>query len=90
MTRLNLHRGLLAIALLCAAAVCADEPVLVPTYTLEDCHQMARSASHNSELRTEALEAARLNEQAAFAAMFPKVSANASYLWNSKSPAQRR
>ena len=87
MTRLNLHRGLLAIALLCAAVVCADEPVLVPTYTLEDCHQMARSASHNSELRTEALEAARLNEQAAFAAMFPKVSANASYLWNSKSPA---
>lgn len=47
---------------------------------------MAQDASHNSEMRQEALEAARLNQQAALAAMFPKLSANASYMWNSKSP----
>ena len=47
---------------------------------------MALDASHASEMRQESLEAARLNQQAALAAMFPKVSANASYMWNSKSP----
>jgi outer membrane protein TolC len=47
---------------------------------------MAIEASHNSELRKEALEAAKLNQQAALAAMFPKLSANAAYMWNSKSP----
>lgn len=73
-------------ALLGTLAVRADETVLLPTYTLDDCRRMAHDASHNSELRKEALEAARLNEQAALAAMFPKVNANASYLWNSKSP----
>ena len=55
-------------------------------YTLQDCRQMALDASHGSEMRQEALEAARLNQQAAMAAMFPKINANASYMWNSKSP----
>ena len=53
-------------------------------YTLQDCRQMALDASHGSEMRREALEAARLNQQAAMAAMFPKINANASYMWNSK------
>lgn len=87
MTNRNIHRYLLVVMLLVSVTVGADEPKLVPTYTLEDCRSMAHNASHNSELRTEALEAARLNKQAALAAMFPKVNANASYLWNSKSPA---
>ena len=59
----------------------------VPTYSLQQCRQMAQDASHNSEMRYETLEAAKLNQQAALAAMLPKVSANASYTWNSKSPA---
>jgi len=85
MTNLKLHRGLLAL-LLCAVQVHADESAIVPTYTLEQCRQMARDASHNSEMREEALEAAKLNQQAALAAMFPKLSVNASYMWNSKTP----
>ena len=82
-----IHRSLLAILMTGTLLAYADEPAVVPTYTLEECHKMATSASHHSEKRTEALEAARLTEQAALASMFPKVSANASYLWNSKSPA---
>ena len=78
-----MNRVLLAVALLCTSVIRADEPA---QYTLAQCRQMALEASHNSEFRHEALEAARLNQQAALAAMFPKVSANASYTWNSKSP----
>lgn len=72
--------------LLAVVSLHAQDKGLVPTYTLQDCRQMALDASHNSEMRQEALAAARLNEQAALAAMFPKVNANASYMWNSKSP----
>ena len=74
------------VLLLAVVSLHAQDKGLVATYTLQDCHRMALDASHNSEMRQEALEAARLNEQAALAAMFPKVSANASYMWNSKSP----
>ena len=72
--------------LLSAFVVCAEEPSLPSSYTLEQCRQMAIDASNNSAMRAEALESARLNKQAAMAAMFPKISANASYMWNSKSP----
>ena len=64
----------------------AQEAILVPTYTLQQCREMAQNALHTGEMRQETLEAARLNQQAALAAMFPKVSVNASYMWNSKSP----
>lgn len=73
--------------LLVACGVWAEDAAIVPTYTLEQCRQMAHDASHNSEMRQETMEAARLNQQAALAAMFPKLSVNASYMWNSKSPA---
>jgi len=73
--------------LLLAGSVWAEETTIVPTYTLQQCRQMAQEASHNTELRQESMEAARLNQQAALAAMFPKLSVNASYMWNSKSPA---
>lgn len=78
------HIGI--ILLLAAGLVKAQDTVLVARYTLQDCRQMALDASHGSEMRAEALEAAKLNQQAALAAMFPKISANASYMWNSKSP----
>lgn len=84
--RMKIYSGLTAMVLLCAIAVHADEPALVPTYTLPQCRQMALEASHNSEMRKEVQAAAKLNQQAALAAMFPKLSVNASYMWNSKSP----
>ena len=79
--------GSIIIALLAVVlSIQAQDEQLLPTYTLADCRQMALNASHTEEMRTEALEAARLNQQAALAAMFPKITANASYMWNSKSP----
>ena len=77
----------LLLLLLVAGSVRAEEARIVPTYTLQQCRQMAQNASHNSEMRQESLEAARLHQQAALAAMFPKLSVNAAYMWNSKSPA---
>ena len=77
----------LLLLLLVACSVWAEEATIVPTYTLQQCRQMAQNASHNSEMRQESLEAARLHQQAALAAMFPKLSVNAAYMWNSKSPA---
>lgn len=86
MKQMKIYRALFTIALFCSLAVDAQDAILVPKYTLAECRQMALAASHVSEMRQETLEAARLNKQAALAAMFPKVSANASYMWNSKSP----
>ena len=81
----NIYIGLLLL-LSQSVVLMAEDASLTARYTLDQCRQMAIDASTNSEMRTEALEAARLNKQAALAAMFPKVSANASYIWNSKSP----
>lgn len=78
------HRWLLCVLLTGALYVHAQE--VVPTYTLQQCREMAVNASHSSEIRQETMEAAKLNQQAALAAMFPKLSVNASYTWNSKSP----
>ena len=72
--------------LLASVWIQAQDTVLVRRLTLDQCRRMALDASHGSEMRAEALEAAKLNQQAALAAMFPKISANASYMWNSKSP----
>lgn len=81
----NIYIGLLLL-LSQSVVLMAEDASLTARYTLDQCRQMAIDVSNNSEMRTEALEAARLNKQAALAAMFPKVSANASYIWNSKSP----
>ena len=81
------HSILLGTLWLYAMVAAASGADTVPTYSLQQCRQMAQDASHNSEMRYETLEAAKLNQQAALAAMLPKVSANASYTWNSKSPA---
>lgn len=86
MNIVRFNKLIILLLLLAASMARAEEPSLVPTYTLDQCRQMALDASHGSEMRAEALEAARLNQQAALAAMFPKISANASYMWNSKSP----
>ena len=76
--------GLAVVAIVCTLSLHAEDAR--PTYTLEQCRQMALDASLSSEIGREALAAARYNQQAALAAMFPKISANASYSWNSKSP----
>ena len=66
---------------LSAVPLCAQ---VLPELTLEDCRQMAIQNSVSAQMSSEAHEAADLNRQAALASMFPKVSANAAYTWNSK------
>jgi outer membrane protein TolC len=80
-------RAVMLVLLMTTMAVQAQEQDSITVYTLDECRQMAIHATHSSEIRAEAMAAARLNRQAALAAMFPKVSMNASYMWNSKSPA---
>ena len=66
---------------LSAAPLCAQ---VLPELTLDDCRHMAIQNSVSAQMSSEAHEAADLNRQAALASMFPKVSANAAYTWNSK------
>lgn len=53
-------------------------------YTLQQCRDMALTSGTSSRSQEEALLAAKYNRQAALAAMFPRVSANGLYMWNSK------
>ena len=51
-------------------------------YTLQQCRELALSAGYSAKSQEESRLAAKYNRQAALASMFPKVSANGSYLYN--------
>ncbi len=51
--------------------------------TLDDCRAFALQAT-STQVNDELRAAADLNKQAALAAMFPKITANAAYTWNSQ------
>lgn len=53
-------------------------------YTLAACRDLALTKGASSRSSQEALKAAELNRKAAFAAMFPKLTANGAYMWNSE------
>ena len=53
-------------------------------YTLEQCHEFALQNSATARLQSEEVQAAKYGRQAALAAMFPRVSANGGYMWNSR------
>ena len=53
-------------------------------YTLADCRAMALENSTSARSQQEARLAAKYNRQAALAAMFPHVSANGGYMYNSR------
>ena len=53
-------------------------------YTLQACRELALSSGTSSKSQEEAQLAAKYNRQAALAAMFPRISANGSYMWNSR------
>lgn len=55
-----------------------------PTYNLEQCRQMAKGQNKESQISEENVAAAKAARQAAFANFFPKLSANAAYMWNQK------
>lgn len=74
--------------ILLLAAILANSFSLFATdtlrYTLEQCHEMALNNSASARLQSEAQLAAKYSRQAALAAMFPRVSANGGYMWNSR------
>ena len=53
-------------------------------YTLEQCREMALTKGSSAQSQEEARLAAEYNRKAALAAMFPRVTANAAYMWNSR------
>ncbi len=69
--------------ILTGSVVCAYAGDTV-RYTLSDCHEMALSRGASSQSMEEARLAAEYNRKAALAAMFPRVSANGGYMWNSR------
>ena len=65
-------------ALMCVCASAADTLF----YSLRQCREMALSNGALAKSQEELRLAAKYNRQAALAAMFPRVTANASYMWN--------
>ena len=53
-------------------------------YTLQACRDLALSNSASAKMQQEEMLVAKYNRQAAMAAMFPTVSANGGYMWNSR------
>ena len=53
-------------------------------YTLQQCRDMALNKSVSAQVQEESMLAAKYNRQAALAMMFPRVSANGGYMWNSR------
>lgn len=80
----------LLVLLLCEQAIAAvssasaDSAVLVRRYSLEECREMALQSNTQQQISEEMKQAATLQRKAALAAMFPKLSLNAAYLYNSK------
>lgn len=72
--------AILAVLSLCAPSYAGD----TIRYTLAACRDMALSKGASSRSSQEVLKAAELNRKAAFAAMFPKLTANGAYMWNSE------
>lgn len=67
----------------CCAPLLAGDTI---QYTLLQCRDMALTQGANARSSEETRLAAKYNRQAALASMFPKISANGSYMWNSKKP----
>ena len=53
-------------------------------YTLQDCREMALTKGTSAQTNEELRLAAEYNRKAALAAMFPRISANGGYMWNSR------
>ena len=51
-------------------------------YTLKQCRDLALTSGMSAKSQEETRLAAQYNRQAALAAMFPRVTANGSYMWN--------
>ena len=53
-------------------------------YTLQDCRELALTKGMSARSQEETRLAAEYNRKAALAAMFPRITANGGYMWNSR------
>ncbi len=53
-------------------------------YTLQQCRDLALTSGASTKAQEESRLAAKYNRQAALASMFPRITANGSYMWNSR------
>ena len=70
-----------ALLLLFCAGVKADDTLRID---LAGCRNLALSNSNSARSQEESKLAAEYNRKAALAAMFPRISANGGYMWNSR------
>lgn len=78
-----LSKGLLVLSIFIFQIPCSLSAADTTYYTLSQCRDLAVSKGVSSQSQHELLLSAKYNRQAALAAMFPKFTANASYMWNS-------
>ena len=78
-----LSKGLLVLSIFIFQIPCSLSAADTTYYTLPQCRDLAVSKGVSSQSQQELLLSAKYNRQAALAAMFPKFTANASYMWNS-------
>ena len=75
------YRWLFIVLVMSSLAVHAGDTVF---YNLQSCRETALTNGASSRSKEESKLAAKYNRQAALAAMFPRVSANGLYMWNSR------
>ena len=78
-----LSKGLLVLSIFIFQIPCSLSAADTTYCTLSQCRDLAVSKGVSSQSQQELLLSAKYNRQAALAAMFPKFTANASYMWNS-------
>ena len=77
----RLHILVFALCSLCLIPLRASDTL---QYTLQECRNMALTTGTSARSLEESRLAAEYNRKAALAAMFPRISANGSYMWNSR------
>lgn len=82
---MTMNTNRIVFTLLCAMTLLSAHADVTP-YTLEQCREMALSNGATAKSQQELQLAAKYNRQAALAAMFPRISANATYQWCSYTP----
>jgi len=72
------------LGVLCAVFAISAQAGDTVQYTLQTCREMALTAGAKAKSQEEVRLAAEYNRKAAMAAMFPRITANGAYMWNSK------
>lgn len=78
--RKNLIFSLLALVVMAWSPLHASDTI---HYTLQQCRDLALTNGMSARSQEETRLAAEYNRKAALAAMFPRITANAGYMWNS-------